>query len=29
VTFAREQANSTEVEDRKLGGKLFDYLLAP
>jgi hypothetical protein len=28
VTFAREQANSRKVEDRKVGAILFDYLLA-
>ena len=28
VTFAREQANSRQVEDRKVGGVLFDYLFA-
>lgn len=28
VTFAREQANSMKVTDRKVGGALFDYLFA-
>lgn len=29
VKFAREEANGLQVENRTLGGRLFDYLLAP
>ncbi len=29
VTFAREQANSRKVDNKKVGAALFDYLLAP
>lgn len=29
VSYAREQANTMEVQQRKVGAALFDYLLAP